>query len=146
MIKCPYCGKSHYTEDYMVSTSLGWTPVVKDGVRYSEDPNTYTTHCTCLECDGKFAYDNKGNVTEVQAPKEIEEEPEVICEDNNKFNYDNFIGGSNWKKYFTTLVINDEIENFEIKYKGITYKFNLQKVLDKLADVVESVEIINNKD
>ena len=60
--------------------------------------------------------------------------------------YPSYIPEHNWKPYFATLVINDGIENIEIKYKGITYKFNLQKVLDKLADVVESVEIINNKE
>ena len=58
MIKCPHCGKSHYSEDYHTSTAMGWTPIVKDGVRYDEDPNIHTTYCTCLECGGEFSFNN----------------------------------------------------------------------------------------
>ena len=53
---------------------------------------------------------------------------------------------SEWEKYFNTIIIQDGVENLHIHYKGITYKFNLQKVLDKLADVVESIEVVNNKE
>ena len=62
IIKCPHCGKSHYRENYMTSTLIGWSPIVKDGVRNDHNPNTITTHCTCLECGKEFSINSKGEV------------------------------------------------------------------------------------
>ena len=59
MVKCPYCGESYYSENYSTSTCLGWTPVYKNGVLMNENPNTTTTHCTCLSCGKSFSYSYK---------------------------------------------------------------------------------------
>lgn len=45
--------------------------------------------------------------------------------------------------YFTQIHISDSIENLYIHYKGKEYKFNLEKVLNLLADVVEDTTVIN---
>ncbi len=73
IVKCPYCGKSHFREDYYTSTCLGWTSVVQDGVRYDNDPNIHTTHCTCLKCGGEFSFDNKGGLYKGKTPEEVKQ-------------------------------------------------------------------------
>lgn len=148
MIKCPHCGKSHYSEDYHTSTCMGWTPVVKDGIRYSEDPNIHTTHCTCLECGGEFSFNNKGDIIKGMSKEDKESYIKTISvndaqeiKDNYNYDYNAFINMDSWKT--SNVVINDNIENLIIHYKGVDYKFNLQKVLDRLADVVEETTVIN---
>ena len=54
--KCPHCGESYYQVLYSTSTCLHWTPVYKDGVMISENPNKTTNHCHCLGCDKDFSY------------------------------------------------------------------------------------------
>lgn len=54
IIKCPHCGKSHYSMGAMKSTCIGYTPVYKDGKLVSQDPNYYTVCCHCLACDNNF--------------------------------------------------------------------------------------------
>ena len=53
-IKCPYCGKCYYSEDYNMSTAMYTPVIIKDGKVVSEDRNIHTTQCTCLECGEKF--------------------------------------------------------------------------------------------
>jgi len=53
-IKCPYCGKCYYSEDYSMSTAMYTPTIIKDGKVVSEDGNIHTTQCTCLECGNKF--------------------------------------------------------------------------------------------
>lgn len=60
MIKCPHCGESYYAENYSTTTLLGWTPIYKNGQLINENPNTTTTHCTCLVCHKEFTYNDKG--------------------------------------------------------------------------------------
>ena len=151
MIKCPHCGKSHYSEDYHTSTAMGWTPIVKDGVRYDEDPNIHTTHCTCLECGGEFSFNNKGDIIKGMSKEEKESYIKTISLNNKQEIKDNYshdfnsyyINDDAWKNIMPNIVINDNLETLCIKYKGIIYKFNLQQVLDKLADVVEDITITN---
>ena len=154
MIKCPHCGKSHYREDYMTSTAMGWSPIVKDGVRYDEDPNIHTTHCTCLECGGEFTFDNRGDISKGRTGEEIKKLQETSYTDislneksytnNLSFDTSTLINNDEWKDYQWKWVISDKVENIKIQYKGITYKFNLEKVLKLLVDVVEETTIINN--
>ncbi len=154
MIKCPHCGKCHYREDYTTATALGWYHIIKDGVDISENPNTQTTHCTCLECGGEFAFDNKGNITKGRTGEEIKKLQETSYTDkslnehtytkNLSFDTSTLINNDAWKDYQWKWVISDKVENIKIQYKGITYKFNLEKVLKLLADVVEETTIINN--
>lgn len=54
IIKCPYCGESYYTIRSTVSTLIACESVYKDGKLISKDPNTYTTHCHCLNCNKDF--------------------------------------------------------------------------------------------
>ena len=158
MIRCPHCGKCHYREDYTTATALGWYHIIKDGVDISENPNTYTTHCTCLECGGEFTFDNKGEVTKGRTGEEIKKLQETsytVDKSLNEHTYANtlksnsdnyYVSSDSWKDYFNTITIQDGVENLKNVYKGITYKFNIQKVLDVLADVVEGVEVVNNKE
>lgn len=150
MIKCPHCGKSHYSEDYHTSTCMGWTPVVKDGVRYDEDPNIHTTHCTCLECGCNFSFDNKGNITKRMSKEEKESYVENISlndnqeiKDNYSYDYSSFINTDVLKNFMHNITINDNIETLCINYKGKEYKFNLEKVLNLLANVVEEITVTN---
>ena len=61
--------------------------------------------------------------------------------DNYSYNYNAFINTDAWKT--NNIVINDNLETLIIHYKGVDYKFNLQKVLDRLADIVEEAVIVN---
>ena len=54
-IKCPYCGECYYREDYSTSTCMYCPPIIKDGKLISDDANTTTTHCHCLNCGEDFS-------------------------------------------------------------------------------------------
>ena len=54
MIKCPYCNKSYYQENYHTRTAMYSPTIIKDGEVISKDPNYETTHCTCLNCGHTF--------------------------------------------------------------------------------------------
>ena len=69
MIKCPYCGKSHYITKYSTSTCMYFAPEFIDGVQVSHDRNIITVHCECCECGGLFNYDQNEKVNEEMAPK-----------------------------------------------------------------------------
>lgn len=56
MIKCPNCGKSHYTKRYSVQTAVYYPTVYQDGKVVSRDGNISTVHCTCIECHHDFTY------------------------------------------------------------------------------------------
>ena len=58
MIKCPYCGKSHYEEGMTTSTCVYFQPIWKDGVNINPDKNIHTTECKCLECGKSFLIEN----------------------------------------------------------------------------------------
>ena len=60
---------------------------------------------------------------------------------NNSFDLTGYFNEDIWKDCFWT--INDKIEAIRIVYRGITYKVNLQKLLDLIADAVEETTIIN---
>ena len=53
---CPNCKKSYYRVDGSDVTAMYYTPVYKDGVLISRDPNIITNHCTCLACGTKFSF------------------------------------------------------------------------------------------
>lgn len=62
---CPYCGANYYRINSEVSTLIGYSEIIKDGKVVSEDPNTYTTHCTCLQCNNDFKIVRKGRTYEI---------------------------------------------------------------------------------
>ena len=64
MIRCPHCGESYYRENYTTMTALFWAPIFKDGVMINSNPNTQTTHCTCLNCGKDFSYNSKEQMNE----------------------------------------------------------------------------------
>lgn len=55
LIYCPRCGKSNYQILGSISTLLGITTSVKNGVTITDDPNTYTDDCLCKECQNRFS-------------------------------------------------------------------------------------------
>ena len=69
IIKCPYCGKSHYREGITTSTAIYFQPIWKDGVNINPDKNIHTTECECLECGRWFEIVNG-------EAKTIENQPE----------------------------------------------------------------------
>lgn len=71
--RCPHCGASHYTVSYSTTTCLGWEKVYQDGVLISQDPNTTTHHCTCLECMKAFTFTEGGIKTGAIADAAIDE-------------------------------------------------------------------------
>lgn len=142
-IKCPHCGKVHYTEDYHTSTAMGWSAIVKDGVRYDEDPNIHTTHCTCLECGAQFAISTcrgKTTVDLVSAPKPTshleEPTPELNCygeECNltwNSYTLENSI------QPHEVIIDCNTFDHVIFKYKGNDYKFDTEKLIDFLCSKV----------
>lgn len=61
MIKCPYCGKSHYRMGGTTMSLVYYPPIYKDGVNINPDKNEYRTQCQCLHC-GKVFYVVNGEV------------------------------------------------------------------------------------
>lgn len=55
-VKCPHCGENYYQYLYSTSTCLYYTPVYKDGVCISKNPNKTTNHYRCLNCGKDFSY------------------------------------------------------------------------------------------
>ena len=131
MIKCPYCGKSHYAENYYTSTCIGWTPVVKDGVRYDNDPNTHTTHCTCLECGKEFLIENGESIEceQHEEPKVVT--AEVSLDTDSNPNLMPFLSLKDFKPE-TIINLRDDVPIF-IVYNDKKYKVDIQKVLKLLA-------------
>ncbi len=72
MIKCPYCGKSHYREGMTTFTAMYFPPIWKDGVNVNPDGNIHTTECECLEC-GRWFHIVNGEVKECPQPYEAQE-------------------------------------------------------------------------
>lgn len=60
---------------------------------------------------------------------------------SEKINED-LIYKNNWKDYFNTIHINESVKDVIIEYKGIEYKFDLEKVLKVLCKEVEHDTII----
>ena len=57
IIKCPYCGKSHYYEQRSTATALYCPTEYVDGqLQHCSDSNYYTTQCLCAECNRLFSY------------------------------------------------------------------------------------------
>ena len=55
MIKCPYCGKSHFIINSAISTLVYVPTIISEGkVEQQSDPNKTTYNCTCLECYKDF--------------------------------------------------------------------------------------------
>ena len=77
MIKCPYCGKSHYVEEISTITSMYFPPVYKDGVNVNPDGNIHTTECRCLECNHYFSVVRQYNDVKINKIEgKIYKEPE----------------------------------------------------------------------
>lgn len=51
---CPKCGGTTLDSSGVVSTCLGWNPVVVDGVRHSHDPNCHHEGLRCRACKHWF--------------------------------------------------------------------------------------------
>jgi len=136
IIKCPHCGKSHYAENYHTSTAMGWTPVVKDGVRYDEDPNIHTTHCTCLECGGEFAFDNKGNISKGRTAEEIQ-----VVTSEVLYNSDNTCEATKWDYNLSSSIFEspklyidfNSFKNICIRYNEKEYEFDTDKIIKILC-------------
>ena len=58
-IKCPKCGKSHFTIGPSTTTCMYCPPVVEDGKMVSKDHNISKTECTCLECGCIFILEDQ---------------------------------------------------------------------------------------
>lgn len=64
LVQCPNCGASHYFENYSTATAMACYPEWKDGLYRFNDPNYYTTNCSCANCGSKFSYtEHKGEIT-----------------------------------------------------------------------------------
>lgn len=55
-VKCPHCGESYYSVDYLTETCMHLPMIFKDGTYLSGDGNVTTTHCTCMSCSKQFSY------------------------------------------------------------------------------------------
>lgn len=58
MLKCPYCGSSHYIDYGGYTTTVCYSPVWKDGVNVNPDRNITTTTYKCLDCGKEFVTNN----------------------------------------------------------------------------------------
>lgn len=64
IVQCPNCGASHYFENYSTATAIAYCPEWKDGLYQFNDPNYYTTYCSCANCGSEFSYtEYKGGIT-----------------------------------------------------------------------------------
>ena len=64
VIQCPNCGASHYFENYSTATAIGFSPEWKNGEYCFNDPNYYTTNCSCANCGSEFSYTrHNGEIT-----------------------------------------------------------------------------------
>ena len=64
IVQCPNCGASHYFENYSTATTIGFSREWKDGLYQFNDPNYYTTNCSCANCGSEFSYtEHKGEIT-----------------------------------------------------------------------------------
>ena len=64
IVQCPNCGASHYFENYSTATAMACYPEWKDGLYQFNDPNYYTTYCSCANCGSEFSYtEYKGGIT-----------------------------------------------------------------------------------
>ena len=108
-IICPYCGKSHYIEKYSVSTAV-YSPIeFIDSVPYYNDPNQYSTFCTCCECGKSFSYSlYKGNV-KVEKNYSLDQTITWNAEDSYKFR----------KKQLQEQIakLTEELEELEFNHK-----------------------------
>lgn len=85
--KCPHCGESYYSVLYSTSTCLHYTPVYKDGVLISKNPNKTTNHCKCLNCSKKFSYQSQHWIVDKVGRKNFKILPttlKVICYNVNR--------------------------------------------------------------
>lgn len=62
---------------------------------------------------------------------------------NSSYDYSAAINTDAWNTFMKSICINDNVETLCIHYKGITYKFNLEKVLNLLVDIVEDTTVVN---
>lgn len=53
---CPYCGASHYMENFATTTAAYYPPIYENGVNINPDRNKSTIHCTCIKCGRDFTY------------------------------------------------------------------------------------------
>ena len=58
MHKCPHCKESYYQIKYSTSTALCCPTVIRNGKIISEDINTHTDFCVCLNCGKDFTITN----------------------------------------------------------------------------------------
>lgn len=93
VIKCPYCGKSHYEEGFSTRTAMYFTPIIKDGVNINEDRNITTTRCKCLECNKYF------NIKEQAGNTWVEEAPQPESVNTNPMPIDANITVKNIDEY-----------------------------------------------
>lgn len=140
MIRCPYCGKSHYVVNYTTSTLLGWLPTFVDGVQVNDNPNHISQHCTCCECDGDFSVDaNTSEVFKVMSPKEKENIKldkakevsklidKIVKEEKKEVDYSNL--KFDIRPYFNEYEIN------KIAEKSLTIKCETIKLVSDTIDV-----------
>ena len=58
IIKCPYCGKSHYSMDGSEVMDIYVPLIMKDGKVISDGKSPSIDYYTCLECGEKFTNKN----------------------------------------------------------------------------------------
>lgn len=69
MIKCPNCGKSHYSTGVSTCTAVYYPPIWKDGINVNPDRNTTTTDAHCCECHYDFVIKECAGETWVEEGK-----------------------------------------------------------------------------
>ena len=57
-IKCPHCGKSHYSIDGSVIKNIYVPLIIKDGKVISDGKSPTIHYYTCLECGEHFTSDD----------------------------------------------------------------------------------------
>ena len=71
IIRCPYCGQSHYSVETSQTTLVNYTPVYKDEVLVDRDNNITTKSCHCSSCDKDFILKSSVNGWQVFKTEEI---------------------------------------------------------------------------
>lgn len=142
MIKCPYCGKSHYTEGCGFSTSVYFPPVYKNGKNINPDGNITTSEAHCLECGKDFIIEvqyGKAKVSKIKQPKEQEivtsdvslNEDQKIMGDKTFTNFNTFVDlNLQSQKIVRTIEIEKWLDSTRFTYKGKEYVIDIDKFIN----------------
>ena len=134
--QCPNCGGTRVQYRYSMSTTMGFVPVIDNGILEDCDPNYHTSFYTCCKCHHNFYIrEQYGKVIDVVDEGEIKEIP---IEKMPISVSDNITAAT-----ASTLTINtDKNENeAQIKYQWQIDIEDLQRQMKEVKEALQRLEV-----